>query len=98
VVKDDNLLERGVGGEGFRREIRGGNLVGPRKGSTKEGPRMEPFLTMYKICSRRSKRRMKHVRYEVNSMKEKEGKRDEVFLVVGSKSCLSYNYYYWISK
>lgn len=48
----------------------------PRKGRTKEGPGMEPFLTMYEICSRRSRRRVKHARYEVSSVKEKEAKRD----------------------
>lgn len=53
----------------------------PRKGTTKEGPGIEPFLARYEICSRKIRRRIKHTRYEVSSVKEKEGMSVRGFIV-----------------
>ncbi|TKY71987.1 hypothetical protein E2542_SST00721 [Spatholobus suberectus] len=50
---------------------------------------MEPFLATYKICSRRMRRRRKHTRYEVSSVKEKEGKRVILISSVGEGCKLS---------
>lgn len=44
----------------------------PMKGRTKDGPGMERFLLRYEICSRRRRKRIKHVRYGINWLKEKE--------------------------
>lgn len=52
----------------------------PMKGRTKDGPGMERFLLRYEICSRRRRKRIKHIRYGINWLKEKEDNNRGAFI------------------
>lgn len=52
----------------------------PMKGRTKDGPGIERFLLRYEICSMRRRKRMKHIRYGINWLKEKEDNNRGAFM------------------
>lgn len=54
----------------------------PMKGRTKFGPGMKRFLVRYVSCSRRRRRRMKHMRYGISCVSERDVGVNEVRLVM----------------
>jgi hypothetical protein len=42
------------------------------KGRTKDGPGMKLFFVRYEICSRKRRKRIKHIMYGINWVKDKD--------------------------
>lgn len=50
----------------------------PMKGRTRDGPGMKRFLLRYEICSRRRRKRIKHIRYGISWVRDKDVDNDNM--------------------